>query len=327
MRALCWRSWGVEVESVAVHVRPFAWADIEGIARLHRDAEPVDGADRQVEAIALARRWRRASDPERQCLVAECRGRLLGYARYSRLPGTAECVLDGVVHPAWRRRGIGRALVQQAIEVVRRAGVRSADLRVRGDDSPGAAFCQALGFGLVRVWQRMWLWPLRVPPLAMPAGYGWRAFRPHADEAAYAALVNETMAGHWGTGLSSAGEVARMAGEPGFDPGAHLFATQGRELVGLCSARYVVRCMGARELAVAHLGPIGVRPAHRGRGVAGGLIAASLGQCRRRRLQAAELDVDAENAPAVRLYRRCGMAHQFDILWYRKELPAAPVPR
>jgi len=306
--------------ALTVCVRQFAWPDIEGIARLHRAAERVDRAGRNGDAVSLAQRWRRLEgDGEAVCLVAERGGMLVGYALCSRVPGTEQCVLDGLVHPEWRRRGIGRRLLEGALEGAGRIG-RWLDVRVRDDEAAGEAFCRAVGLDLVRVWQRMWLEPLRVPQFGFPQGYSSRAYRPHADEATFAALVNETMAEHWGSAPMTPAEVARMARQSDFDPGVHIFATCGREAVGLCSARFVVRNAGGREVSVAHLGPIGVRAAHRGRGVGRALVAACLRQCRRRGLQAAELDVDTENAAAMHVYRDCGMEPTFRILWYRREL-------
>jgi len=306
---------------LSVGFRRFAWHDIEGIARLHRAAEQIDHAGRNGEAISLAQRWRRPDcDPEQGCLVADAEGQVVGYALRSAVPGTTQCILDGVVHPAWRRRGIGRSLLQRALERARRAGAGSADVRVRSDEPGAEAFCHVVGLTLARTWLRMWLQPLRPPGFGFPTGYGWRTFRPHADEALYAQVVNETMAGHWGTGPIAAERVAQMAAQPDFEPGNHLFALYGREVAGVCSARWVRRTVAGRDLVVAHLGPIGVLEVHRGCGVGRALVALSLWRCRRERIQAAELDVDEANAPAIHVYRDCGLEPLFRILWYRREL-------
>jgi len=302
-----------------VRIRPFAWPDTEEIARLHRAAEEVDRAGRTDDAAMLARHWRRLEgDARKQCLVAQAGGAVVGYVLCTTVAGTGQCLLDGVVHPRWRRQGIGRRLLDGALEIARRLGT-SADVRVRDDEAAGLGFCQAAGLTLVRVWQRMWLEPLQVPAFALPPGYGSRTFRPHLDEATFAELVNETMAEHWGIGRMTPAEVATMARQAGFDPRAQVFATWGREPVGLCAARFLVRTVGGRELSVAHLGPVGVRVAHRGRGLAHALVAACLRRCLRRGLQAAELDVDSENAPALHVYRDCGMQPTFRTLWYRYE--------
>jgi ribosomal protein S18 acetylase RimI-like enzyme len=65
---------------------------------------------------------------------------------------------------------------------------------------------------------------------------------------------------------------------------------------------------------------VGVRLNRRGEGLGHALVAACLRQCRRRRLEAAELDVDETNAVAMHVYDDCGFEPLFRILWYRLDL-------
>jgi len=306
---------------LAVEIRRFVWTDIEGIARLHRAAEPFDRSGRLGDAIALRKRWSRpGNQPEAECLVAEALGKVVGYAYRFTVAGSAQCQVDGVVHPAWRRQGIGRQLLARTAEDARLSGAQSLDLRVRDDELAALAFCQAVGLRAVRVWHRQWLEPLRLSPFTFPAGYSWRQYRPRHDDAAYVKLVNETLGDHWGLGPITHENLASLVGQPGFEPANILFAIQGQEIVGVSALRLVARQVAGRDSTVAHIGPVGVQAAHRGLGLAHALLAASLRHCRRRRIQAAELDVDETNAPAIHVYQDCGFETLFRILWYRQEL-------
>jgi len=304
-----------------LRIRRFTWVDIEAIARIHRASEPVDHAGRTLEAKALLQRWRSpGTNPGEECLIAEARGRLVGYALRWWVHGTDRCLVDGAVHPAWRRRGIARQLLARTAEEARLAGARSLDLRAHEDEEPAVAFAQGLALALVRRWYRMWLQPLRVPPFAFPPGYGWRSFRPRHDQAAYTAIVNATFAEHWGIGLTTAEGVARMVTQPGFEPSSIIFATRQRGVVGVCVTRLAERQVGTRRFPVALVGPLGVCAAHRGHGLAHALLSTSLRQCHRRRIQAAELEVDEGNRPAIHVYEDCGFETLFRILWYRQDL-------
>ena len=306
---------------MGIRIRRFTWADIGAIAGLHRASEPVDHAGRNADVASLERRWRRpGSQPEKDCLVAEAGGTVVGYALRWVVTGTRQCTVDAVVLPDWRRRGVGRRLLARTVEQARAEGAGSLDMRARDDEPAAMAFCRALGFGQVRVWCRMWLQPLRIPSFSFPAGFGWRYFRPGRDEAAYAEIVNETFADHWGIGRTSAQRVAELVGQPGFDPESIIFATRQAEIVGVCYARYLEREVCGREYSAAHIGPVGVRAACRGQGLARAMMAACLRQCRRQRIQAAELDVDETNASAIHVYGDCGFEHLFRILWYRLDL-------
>ena len=56
-------------------------------------------------------------------------------------------ITDLVVLPGWRRRGIGRELVEAAQSWVRGLGVDRCEVRVAAHNVEGQAFWRALGFG------------------------------------------------------------------------------------------------------------------------------------------------------------------------------------
>lgn len=69
------------------------------------------------------------------------------------LVGTVLCGHDGrrglihhlVTDPAWRRRGVGRGLLQRALAALRAQGVDKCHLMVFADNPGGAAFWRAAG--------------------------------------------------------------------------------------------------------------------------------------------------------------------------------------
>lgn len=69
-------------------------------------------------------------------------GRLVGYCR---LEGKSEVELCGMVHPAHRRRGIGRALLAAATDECRRRGASHALLICEEASRSGRAFVAAIG--------------------------------------------------------------------------------------------------------------------------------------------------------------------------------------
>ena len=70
------------------------------------------------------------------------------------LAGAVLCGTDGrrgylhhlAVHAAYRRQGIGRALVDRCMEALREAGVKKCHLFVFADNAEGAAFWERIGW-------------------------------------------------------------------------------------------------------------------------------------------------------------------------------------
>lgn len=111
----------------------------------------------------------------RICWVAESASAAGGYANLLLLGDLG--VLEVLVHPAYRRRGVGRALAAAACQRAYQEGASSLGVEVIGG-TPAVAFWEALGFRLAYVELRSVLdlrkvdWPrLREMAAAVPAGY------------------------------------------------------------------------------------------------------------------------------------------------------------
>ncbi|WP_245730491.1 mycothiol synthase [Micromonospora pallida] len=279
-----------------------AVADVLTLARIAGDA---DGADPLDEAVLL-----RLRDPRAAAVHLTARtpdGLLVGYAHLD-ITAPAEGVgLDLVVHPAYRRHRLGRALATTALA---EAGTLPVRVWAHGDHPAAAALAVDLGFGRARV-----LWQMRrsltVPPPApaLPDGVTLRAFRPGTDDDAWLALNARAFADHPEQGRWTADDLRVRLSEPWFDPAGFLLAVEestGR-LLGFHWTK-VHEYAGATPIGEVYV--LGVDPtAHRG-GLGRVLTAAGLAYLREQRgLRRVMLYVDESNTAAVALYQRLGFAH------------------
>lgn len=81
-------------------------------------------------------------------LVAEREGRVVGYAIGLAKKWGEGHVISIAVHPEWRRRGVGKRLMLQLLEKMRRMGVRWVRLEVRVSNEAAINLYRRLGFSI-----------------------------------------------------------------------------------------------------------------------------------------------------------------------------------
>ncbi|MEH0969634.1 mycothiol synthase [Micromonospora sp. CPCC 205546] len=284
----------------ADRLSPTEIADVTTLAGAAGDA---DGADPFDEHVLL-----RLRDPDAPAVHLTARsddGTLIGYAHLDTTDAAAGVGVELVVHPAYRRRGTGRALARGVLAAA------DGPLRVwaHGDHPSAAALAVDLGLHRARV-----LWQLRrpltapVPQHPLPDGVTLRAFRPGADDEEWLALNARAFAAHPEQGRWSPADLRVRLAEPWFDPEGFLLAVDdstGR-LLGFHWTKVHERPGSAR---IGEVYVLGVDPsAHRG-GLGRALTAAGLAHLRDQRdLDRVMLYVDESNSAAVALYERLGFA-------------------
>ncbi len=155
--------------SAKAGVRPAGGADVEAVTTLwrsllghHERLDPayrtIPGADR--EFAAAAREMIASADAT--VLVWDDGSRVVGFCSVRLVRAPPELVerrrgeiLELVVHPDVRRRGVGRNLAEAACGWIRERGAERVEIRVHARNAPGQAFWRALGWGdFVDVLQR-----------------------------------------------------------------------------------------------------------------------------------------------------------------------------
>jgi mycothiol synthase len=211
------------------------------------------------------------------------------------------------VRPDRRRGGIGRALIELAVDMERRRSRPEVLMGLRPDDEIGRAFLRATGFAFHST-----LWDLDLPadrPIAnpaWPAGVIERPFDRTRDLDAWIGLFNTAFADH-ATPL----QLDRVFIEAGLDDPAILDDDTGvvedaatGELVAFC-ATTPIRTDG---IVVGHgeIWTIGVRPDRQGAGLGRQLL--RWGAHRLRSIGAGEvsLSVNGRNERALGLYESEG---------------------
>jgi mycothiol synthase len=284
--------------------------------------------------------------PETDCFLAWLRspnngqgeGRLVGYADlFFRVgnPGTENMVYTwGVVHPDWRRRGLGRRLMehlqQRATERLPEAesGPVYFQASARDTEEGRKALFERCGLEVVRYFVNL-ARPIDngLPPANMPAGYRLRTFDPERDAETVWRVDNEAFQDHWGFTGFPLEDFRHWIGEPHFRPELWLLAEEEASgaVIGLGLNKIDPDWISQTGRQEGYVNTLGVVREHRKQGLGTALLAHSLHTLRRAGMEAAHLHADAANPTgAMRLYERLGFQVRKTNISYRKTLRASP---
>ena len=306
--------------------------DYEGLVALVRETHLVDGIDwiPSVEILRNEHEHGGEFDPRRDLLLALIDGTIVGASQTdvrTRALGPNHQV-EGWVSPAFRRRGLGRALLHWAEDRARevalvdgRTGERSLSSWPDEEQTGAVALYESEGYAIVR-YGFMMVRDLSepIPELSLPAGLEMRPVDP-ADHRRIWDADTEAFRDHWNPGERTDADFEGWFASPDIDTGLWRVAWEGDEVAGS-----VMNCIYPEEnetLGVSRgwLDHVSVRRPWRRRGVASALIADSLRAIRDAGMTEAALGVDAESLTgALRVYENLGFRRARTGVSYRKAM-------
>ena len=302
-----------------IHVRPFdIGRDLDSLLEVIFEANIADGEEYapSVEDFRKEIGHRADFDPDRDMLVAEIDGRLVGATqhRVRLLSGVVQHHIVGWVRPDARRQGIGKALLHWTERRGREAATEWAGPEPHGftsrvgETQPGAiALLELEGYrraGSAYTLTRALSEP--IPDAPVPEGLEVRPVV-ESDRRRILDADAEACRDHWDPYEHTEDDLAAMMSVPGIDTSIWRVAWAGEEVAGSVM-NYVFADENAKlGIDRGWLGHVSVRRPYRRLGLADALIAESLRALRDQGLEQAALDVDAENVSvALHLYESFG---------------------
>ena len=300
--------------------RPIAKPDVVAWAELLAAAEEVDHNGENYDADDLAEELADpALEAEQDSIGAWAGEQLVGYGvvRCTASPadGVFRVYADGCVHPEFRRRGIGRQILDGAAERAAelhaaKAPKLPAELVVYANNRIAGvkALAESAGMRPVRYWYEMDR-DLKEPvePLPVPQGLRLAPYTAAVDEQVRVAH-NEAFAGHWGSSQRDEAFWRQwVSGARAFRPAVSKLLCDGDQIAGYVLVYEYEADTAATGIREAWIGQVGTRPPWRGRGVASALLTHVLAACRDSGFERASLSVDTGNSTgALGVYERAG---------------------
>jgi mycothiol synthase len=316
-----------------ITIRNYRPDDLPALVALINEADAFDQMERATtqEELGFEMTWPNYH-PETDCFLAWQDGRLIGYADFLlRKGGRGEDSIFytwGIVHPGWRRRGLGRRLLEMLYHwaeeclVEIEQGPAYFQCSTRDVEEDRKALFEGFGLEPVRYFVDL-ARPVDngLPPVEVPAGFRLRAFDPERDLEDVWQVDNLAFQDHWGFTSFPLEEFQHWVGQPHFRSELWLLAEKEAtgEVVGIGLNKIDpdwIAWTGRRE---GYVNTLGVLREYRKQGLGTALLAQSLHTLRQAGMEAAHLGADAENLTgAMRLYERMGFRVRKTSIAYRK---------
>jgi len=278
------------------------------VLELIRLATDEDGVAPLSEHVMLHVRYGGDRLARNVLLIAD--GEIAGYAHLDRTDPAEGPSGELVIHPAYRRRHFGLALVQA---LAAEAGPQQLRLWAHGDLPAARRLAAAAGFKRVRaLWQMRRSLQTALDKPQVPDGIAIRPFRVGQDEDEWTALNRRAFASHPEQGAWTRADLDLREKEPWFSPDGFFLAVRDGKLIGFHWTK--IHGQDAPDADHAHqaIGEVyvvGVDPDERGSGLGRALTLVGLRYLSSRGLLQTMLYVDESNTPAIRLYESLGFTH------------------
>lgn len=270
---------------------------IRRLVALSDQISALDGV-RVAETIGTLRNW-----PAAFAITAETDGRPVGFASAS--PGDVP-EIGMAVHPALRRRGIGRLLLDAVRDELVSRGHGEALLVAEGRSASGVSFLDAVGAGYAFSEFRLERKGGERPLVAIP-GFSARV----ASQADRDLLV-DLLARSFGDAPEEAAQVI----DAGLRETERHFAIAALDGMPIGCVR-----LGAWE-GIGDITALGIVPEYRGRGLGRALLLSTVAELMDRGLNPIALEVETANLNALGLYQSCGFTVTNEFRYYRFPLGA-----
>ena len=302
-------------------IRNYRSSDFENYVQLHTETNKFDRSGRFVSKQRLAEDLGHPSfDPENDLFIAECGDSIIGYAAVFLEPAIQRALLDGMIHPLHRKKGVATELAQCAIRHAKEADTKVVQVYIPEINLPARNLALCLNFKYIRHFHELKLdiKKIRLPEVE-PSGYTIRALEHHqADKLTH--IQNRAFSDAWGFNPNTPDEIAYRINLSSCSPENIIMACLNNHPIGYCWTRILIDENSKAGGVKGEIHMLGVDPDFRKRGIGRNVLLAGLSHLKSKGVAIVELTADGEEPVALGLYESVGFEVCSRSEWYEKKL-------
>jgi mycothiol synthase len=302
----------------SILVRNYTHHDFEAYCHIHSLAVRESGGDILEEShytkILLARPH---YFPQQDLFVLEKEGQgLIGFADIYSETIINRVILEGFVHPDYRRTGLAARMLARVLTRSREIGVDLAYMCVRDNNHAAGRFLSTAGFAPKRYFLEFERRLERIDGSLPDLDSGYFGKFQVGQEALLAQVQNDVFTGSWGFCPNTTEDIKYYLRLTKIRLEDVIAVKDGNEILGYLWPQICESSRG--RMGRIHM--FGVVSGFRGKGLGRQLMLSAFAWCQQKSLETVELMVDELNRPAVALYESLDFQVKARNIWYEKRL-------
>jgi len=302
-------------------IRNYQAADLENYVRLHLETAKRDQSGQYISKQLIKEALGHPSfHPETDLFLAEADQDVLGCVSVFLEPGIGRALLDGLVHPLYRRKGIATDLFGHAVGYARGAGIKAAQISIPETNLAAQKLLSDLGLRCFRHFLgfKLDLRTIQLPDIST-GDYIFRTLQ--AGEAQQLTEIqNRSFADTWGFNANTCAEITYRINSSSCAPENITMVYRADRPIAYCWTRIYPAGNSAQTEKKGEIHMLGVDPDFRQQSIGKNVLTAGLSYLKLKGVEIVELTADAEMPAALALYESAGFKQYLRIDWYEKKL-------
>jgi len=300
-------------------IRNYSSKDFDKYVQLHIESEQHAPSGRFISAQGLSDSLGRPNfAPETELFVAELSGNLVGCLSVTLEPGIQRALLEGLVHPLHRRKGIATELFSSGLQRVSKSSITSAQVSVLETNASAKGLLNYLGFTFIRHFfeMRLYINSVQLPTARQGAANSRRLKQ--GEEYLLTEIQNRCFGGTWGFNPNTEEEIAYRLNMHGRSRDDVILTCIDDLPVGYCWTIIDAEENDKREKSKGLIHMLGVDPHYRQQEIGKTILLNGLEDLKAKGVDTVELTVDSQNPAACSLYESVGFEVYARMEWYEK---------